>query len=165
MPSVLDQPINLGLVGPLFYVGRPTYSVRSCTDQPTTRNVGRTHRYSELVGQKQAARDHSLHDHVLGGPTLHSAAGSPQEGIGTHPNKQPTGCPPPQLSGRRVQVGGGVTSHPTRPTAYRATLQIPPRGSKVSSGGPDDLLWHPDTSQPDGLFHALWNNIGQDEGR
>ena len=79
--------------------------------------VGRTHRYSELVGQKQAARDHSLHDHVLGGPTLHSAAGSPQEGIGTHPNKQPTGCPPPQLSGRRVQVGGRVTSHPTRLTA------------------------------------------------
>ena len=30
---------------------------------------------------------------------------------------------------------------------------------------PDDTPWHPDTSTPDGLFHALWNNIGQDEGR
>ena len=85
--------------------------------------------------------------------------------MGTHPNRQPTGCPPPQLSGGRVGIWGGWTPHPTRPTAYRATLQIPLHGSKVSSGCPYDLPWHLDTSQPDGLFHALWNNIGQDEGR
>ena len=46
-------------------------------------------------------------DHALREPALHSAAGSPQEEyLGTHPNRQPTGCPPPQLSGGRVGIWG-----------------------------------------------------------
>ena len=103
-------------------------------------------------------------DHALRRKSLHCASGSPQENTW---KQIPTGSPQAALLHSSQAAGqiGEVDPTSTRAKAYGATLQTPPHGSKVSSGCPYDLPWHPDTSQPDGLLHDLWNNIGQDEGR